>query len=115
MLKHNRFYNIFLVLLGIYILSGLGLMMFLLGMPPDARPRMLVPQWSLPHLAITNGFYLLAMTVTLAVRLTRPAIRKRLTTAMNWLFLIAPLFGTVLGIYGLWKVDREQEPCIASS
>jgi len=115
MLNHNRLYNIFLILLGINLLCGLGLLMFLLGMPPGDRPRMLVPQWSLPLLAFIHGFYLLAMTVTLAVRSTRLAVGRRLTTTMNCLFLIAPPFGTALGIYGLWKVDREREAGIGIS
>jgi hypothetical protein len=115
MLKHNRLYNIFLVLLGVNLLCGLCLLMFLLGMPPDARPRMLIPQWSLSLLALIHGFYLLAITATLAVHSTRLAIGKHVTTAMNCLFLIAPPLGTAVGIYGLWKVAREPEAGVAMS
>jgi hypothetical protein len=113
MVKHNRLYNILLVLLGVNLLCGLVLLVFLLGMPPDNRPRMLVPQWSLPFLAFTQGFYLLAIIATLAVRTSRHPLGKRLTTAMNYLFLIAPPIGTVLGLYGLWKVDRERGAGVA--
>jgi hypothetical protein len=113
MLKHDRLYNIFLALIGVNLLCGLCLLIFLLGMPPDARPWMRIPQWSLPPLALIHGFYLLAITVTLAVRATRLAIGKRVTTAMNCLFLIAPPLGTVLGIYGLWKVDRQRQSRVA--
>jgi hypothetical protein len=109
MLKHDRLYNIFLALVGVNLLCGLCLLMFLLGMPPDAHPRMRIPQWSLLPLAFIHGFYLLAITVTLAVRATRLAIGKCVTTAMNCLFLIAPPLGTALGTYGLWKVDRQRE------
>jgi hypothetical protein len=115
MLRHDRLYNIILVLLGVNLLCGLVLLTVLLGMPPAGRPRMLVPQWSLPLLAFAHGFYLLAITATLAVRSTRLPIGRRLTKAMNCLFLIAPPFGTALGIYGLWKVDREREAGAAMS
>jgi hypothetical protein len=76
---------------------------------------MLIPQWSLPLIALIHGFYLLAITATLAVRSSRLAIGKRLTRVMNCLLLIAPPLGTVLGIYGLWIVDREREAGVAMS
>ncbi|HSZ55207.1 MAG TPA: hypothetical protein VK797_06070 [Tepidisphaeraceae bacterium] len=115
MLNHNRLYNIFVATLAVYCLCSVSFVLFLLGMPHDARPHILVPQWSLPFLAVINGFYLLAMTVTLTVRLTKPKIGNRITTVMNWLFLIAPPFGTALGAYGLWKADQEQGAAVASS
>ena len=115
MFNHNRLYNIFVALLAVYCLSSFSFVLLLMGMPQDARPHTLVPEWSLPFLAIINGLYLLALTVTFTVRLTKPSIGNRITTIMNWLFLIAPPFGTALGAYGLWKVDREQEPAVASS
>ena len=72
-------------------------------------PHMRLPSWSLAPLAVINLFYLAAMIVTLVCRMTHLPIGKSVTRAMNVLFLIAPPFGTILGIYGLWKVDRTEE------
>jgi len=107
MVNHNRVYNAILIALGLYTLTGIGMLVVLMGMAPDARPRMRIPNWSLAPLAVINAFYLVAVIVTLVSRLVRPAMGRRLTRAMNLLLLIAPPFGTVLGIYGLWKVDRN--------
>jgi hypothetical protein len=104
--NHNRLYNTICILLLLNTLFGMALLVALMGLPPEVRPPMQVPDWSLPCLAGINGFYLIALSVTLLVRLVRPPIGKRLTRAMNLLLLIAPPFGTALGIYGLWKVDR---------
>jgi hypothetical protein len=111
MLNHNRVYNGAFMVLGLYILVGLGLLAALLQMPPGARPHMRLPGWSLAPLAVINLFYLAAMIVTLVCRMAHLPIGKSLTRVMNVLFLIAPPFGTVLGIYGLWKVDRIEETC----
>ncbi len=107
--NHNRLYNAICFALVLYTLSGVALLVVLMAMPPDARPPMQVPDWSLPFLAVINGVYLVAMSVTLLFRLARPTFGKRLTKAMNLLLLIAPPFGTLLGIYGFWKVDRNVE------
>jgi hypothetical protein len=109
LMNHNRLYNTICIILLLYTVIGVALLVALMGLPPDARPPMQVPDWSLPYLAVINGCYLVAVIVTLLFRLVRPPIGKRLTKAMNLLLLIAPPFGTALGIYGLWKVDRNVE------
>jgi hypothetical protein len=105
--NRNRLYNAICILLLLYTLIGVALLAAVMALPPDIRPPMQVPHWSLPYLAFINGFYLIAMSATLLFRLVRPPVGKRLTRAMNLLLLIAPPFGTALGIYGLWKVDRN--------
>jgi len=115
MMNHNRIYNFLLGTLSLWVLGGMWPLLLLLQMPPDARPRMHLPDWSLPYLAVINMIYLVAMIVTLISRLAHPTIGKRLTTAMNMLFLIGPPFGTVLGIYGFWKVDKDFKRAAAVS
>jgi hypothetical protein len=109
MLNHTRLYNAIFIVFGLYVLIGLGLLAVLLQMPPAARPHMLLPGWSLAPLAGINLFYLVAMIVTFVARMARLRIGTRLAKAMNLLFLIAPPLGTVLGIYGLLKLDRNLE------
>lgn len=106
-MNHNRLYNVLLGSFALFILGGMWPLLLLLQMPADVRPRMHLPDWSLPILAVVNAIYLVAMFGTLIARLAHPVIGKRLTTAMNVLFLIAPPVGTALGIYGLWKVDKN--------
>ena len=115
MVNHNRLSNVIRTTLALYLLSGLGILAVLMGMSPEARPRMLIPDWSLPFLAVINGIYLLAMLATIAARLTRLDVGQRLTKAMNLLLLLAPPVGTILGIYGLWKVDKNLEAGISQS
>jgi len=107
MMNHNRIYNFLLGTLSLWVLGGMWPLLLLLQMSPDARPQMHLPDWSLPYFAVINMVYLVAMIVTLISRLAHPAIGKRMTTAMNVLFLIGPPFGTALGIYGFWKVDKD--------
>jgi hypothetical protein len=113
MVNHNRLYFAVLITLGLYSLSGVGMLVVLIGIAPAARPRVRLPDWSLAPLAIVNGFYLAAVIVTLVFRLARPPVGKRSTKALNLLLLVAPPFGTALGIYGLWKVDKDM-PAAAS-
>jgi hypothetical protein len=115
MMNHNRIYNFLLGTLSLWVLVGMWPLLLFMQMPPDARPRMHLPDWSLPYLAVINMVYLVAMIVTLISRLAHPAIGKRLTTAMNVLFLIGPPFGTILGIYGFWKVDKDFKRAAAVS
>jgi hypothetical protein len=113
MFDHNRVYNILIFLLGLFCLSSAAFVLFLMGLPIDARPHTLAPQWSLPVMAVINGVYLLAITATLAIRLSKATVGKQFTKIMNWLFLVAPPFGTALGMYGLFVVDRDRRTIVA--
>lgn len=46
------------------------------------------------------------IALTLLVRIVWPDNRKWLTLATNIILLLLFPFGTALGIYGLWKVDK---------
>jgi hypothetical protein len=115
MMNHNRIYNALLATLSLWVLGGMWPLLLFLQMPPDARPPMHLPDWLLPYLAVINMVYLVAMIVTLISRLAHPPIGNRLTTAMNVLFLFGPPLGTVLGIYGFWKVDKNLKRAAAAS
>jgi hypothetical protein len=54
-----------------------------------------------------EGVYLAAMVVTLVLRGTAPGAGRVATKALNIVMLVAFPFGTAVGIYGLWKVDKE--------
>jgi hypothetical protein len=67
------------------------------------------PGWSLPWMTAINFAYTVAIAATLLARRYRPETGRRLTQLLNWALLPALVGGTVLGLYGLWKVDKEKE------
>ena len=67
-----------------------------------------LPAWAVPWTAACNLAYSIAMTVTLLLRFVRPDAGRRLTRILNWALVPALLCGTLLGLYGLWKVDRAR-------
>lgn len=109
MLRHERLYTTLLVLLIVYCLCGLGILVALTLLPPDSRPPSRLPEWSFPLLAFANGAYVGATVLTLVLRYTEPVVGRRLTRGLNIALLFGPPAGTVLGLYGLWKVDRPVE------
>ncbi|MBI1831056.1 MAG: hypothetical protein HYR84_06365 [Planctomycetes bacterium] len=113
-INHDRMYTGLLAVLCLYAAGGLALLGWLLGIPPESRPDMQWPDWSLPFLAAVNAFFLGTMSITLIVRLSWPEAGRHVTKVMNVLFLLGPPLGTALGIYGLWKVDRELDVEVAS-
>ena len=56
-----------------------------------------------------NVVYAVSMCATLVARTWRPGLGRKLTFALNLALLPAFLCGTILGIYGLWKVDRQHQ------
>jgi hypothetical protein len=113
MVKHERLYCALLVILAAGILCSMGLLAAVLALPAGARPPMKWPDWSLPLLAFLNGAYFCAAALTLLFRRMEPSTGRRLTRGLNIALLFAPPFGTVLGLYGLWKVDRTAQGCAA--
>jgi uncharacterized membrane protein YqjE len=67
---------------------------------PDIRPIFMME-------IVIEAIYLLLLLVVLLVRLICPAYRRWPTLGVNILLLVFFPFGTALGIYGLWKVDKE--------
>jgi hypothetical protein len=112
--KKDRSFNherIYLILLSILALLGaLQIGMFALRIP---RAGEATRGFELVTFILTC--FLAAMVGVILLRLFAPAKAGALTTAVNVLLLIAFPFGTALGIYGLWKVDRRpMEPTYAS-
>ena len=109
MVKHERLYSTLLVVLAVYVLCGMGLLAVLMALPAGARPPTQLPEWSFPLLAFLNGAYFCSMVLTLLFRRSEPIIGRRLTKVLNVALLFGPPFGTVIGLYGLWKVDRAAQ------
>jgi hypothetical protein len=61
-----------------------------------------------PCLTAVMLAYTVAMAITFFARRFRPDTGRRLTWLLNWALLPAIPVGTVLGLYGLWKVDKEK-------
>jgi hypothetical protein len=90
------------------ILCSVGAMVAVMALPVDARPAMKWPEWSVLVSAFVSGVYLCGLAGTLFLRRVQPETGVRVTRALNMALLLAPPFGTALGLYGLWKVDRKQ-------
>jgi hypothetical protein len=72
-----------------------------------------IPNAWLPFFTGMGCAYLLLMLATLALRRLRPIAGRRLTRILNIALLIAPPFGTALGIYGLLAVDKQKSLRVA--
>jgi hypothetical protein len=57
--------------------------------------------------AIINFAYAIAIVITLCARRFKPETGRVLTRALNWALLPALPGGTLVGLYGLLKADRE--------
>ena len=114
-IDHTRLYTVALILLGVSTALSipLGLVIWstrqFQGSPSTTR----LPDWAMPWWAAICLGYLIAIGVTLWCRRFRPAVGRSLTRMLNYLLLAAPPFGTLLGIYGLLKLDKEPEGQIA--
>ena len=106
MINHNRLYSFILVIAAALTTISIGLLLYLSGLSANANLALRVPDWTLPWWAALHSFYLIAIIVTLWSRKLNARLGRRLTRILNLLLLPALPFGTILGIYGLWKVDR---------
>jgi len=107
MINHNRTYSAALAVLAVLALLSSGLLLFLAGVSAGGAVNTHLPEWSLPWVAIINCAYGLAIIVTLCARRFRPETGRVLTRALNWALLPAMPGGTVVGLYGLLRADRE--------
>jgi hypothetical protein len=101
-----RPYTIALIVLAFLLLAGVGDMVFLRHYgetPPTAKPIYVL-------IAYLGGLYVLAIAATVALRAWAPAAGRIATVALNIILLLAFPFGTAVGIYGLWRVDRTGQP-----
>jgi hypothetical protein len=109
MVKHERLYTVLLMVFSVGILCSMGILAAFLALPPDARPPTKWPDWVLVLSAFLNGMYFCAMVLTLIFRRAQPSTGRQLTRLLNIALLFAPPFLPVLGLYGLWKVDRPAQ------
>lgn len=114
MVRHECIYCTVLGILSVSCLCGIGLLAAIMALPAGARPPMMWPEWALPLLAFVNGMYFAAAIVTLVLRRVEPGAGRRLTRAFNIALLFGPPIGTIIGLYGLWKVDRTSGPPVVA-
>ena len=69
------------------------------NMPPESR-------WVFHMTMAFMACYVLITWASLLLRWRFPASRRTFTIALSVILLLYFPFGTLLGIYGLWKVDK---------
>jgi hypothetical protein len=106
MINHNRTYSAVLGTLAAVAALSSGLLLFLAGASTSGRLDTHLPDWSLPWVAVVNFAYAIAIVVVLCARRFKPESGRRLTRLLNWALLPALPGGTLVGIYGLWRVDK---------
>jgi hypothetical protein len=106
MYNHNRIYSAALVISAVYFgIGAIGLCNWLrIGGGSIGH----LPAWAVPWIAALQVFYTVAIIVTLFLRYFSSDSGRRATRLLNFVLLPAIPAGTVLAIYGLWKVDRER-------
>jgi len=109
MKNHNRTYSAALAVLGVFASLSSGLLLFLAGVSTAGVVDTHLPDWSLPWVAIINFAYAIAIIVTLCARRLKPEAGRVLTRALNWALLPAVPGGTVVGLYGLFRADKENQ------
>jgi hypothetical protein len=99
----NRVYTVMLIVLAFFLLLGIGEMILL--------PRMVVyssfGKLVLNYIKVIFSIYFCAAILTLILRAKRPAAGRVAATALNLALLAIIPFGTVVGIFGLSKLDKE--------
>jgi hypothetical protein len=109
MKKHDRIYSAVLAVLGVFAALSSGLLLFLAGVSAGGAVDTHLPDWSLAWVAIINFVYAIAIIVTLCARRFRPETGRVLTRVLNWALLPAVPGGTVVGLYGLLRADRDSQ------
>jgi len=107
-MNHNRIYCGALASLALITALSSGLLLFIAGASTVGPPGIKLPEWSLPWVAIINFAYTVAIVVTLCSRQFESESGRQLTRILNWALVPAFPGGTLGGIYGLWKVDKER-------
>jgi hypothetical protein len=100
---HDQIYTTLLGVCAFFLLMGIVMLGFLMFAPTTSSDG----RWGLMMCVWMEGIYLLAMVVVLVIRIAFPMRRKWPTVGLNLVMLVMVPFGTALGIYGLWKVDKK--------
>jgi hypothetical protein len=106
--NHNRTYVTALAVLAVFAALSCGLLLFLAGASVGGTVDIYLPEWSLPWVAVINFVYAIAIIITLCARRFRPETGCVLTRVLNWALLPAVPGGTVVGIYGLLRADKQR-------
>ena len=106
MINYNRTHAAVLATLAMAAALSCGMLLFLAGASAGGAVHTHLPNWSLPWVAVINFAYAAAITITLCARHFAPEAGRRLTRVLNWALLPAVPGGTVVGIYGLLRVDK---------
>jgi len=106
-MKHNQMYSVALAVLGVLAALSSGLLLFLAGVSTAGAVGTHFPDRSLAWAAVINFAYTVAIIITLYARRFRPGTGRVLTRVLNWALLPALPGGTVVGLYGLLRADRE--------
>jgi voltage-gated potassium channel Kch len=96
--KHNTIYSVLFIVAAFFWLVGASATWTVLD---DAPIRTFI-------LTIYATLIFLA-GLTLVMRLTRSPHAKLITMATNIIYLLFFPVGTAIGIYGLWKVDKQHQ------
>lgn len=107
-MNHNRTYTMALVVLGVLAALSSGLLLYLAGASAGGAVQTHLPEWSLTWVGILNFAYAMGIVVTLCARRFRPESGRAMTRVLNWALLPALPGGTVVGLYGLMRADREK-------
>jgi hypothetical protein len=107
MINHNRLYSAVLAIFALR--NAITAIVFLDWQRAGGGPMRHLSERSLPPMTALCLAYAVAVAATLLARRYRPATGRRLTRILNWALLPVLPGGTVLGFYGLWKVDKEKE------
>jgi len=111
MYNHNRMYSTALAILVFYLaICTVGLINCQrMGLADAVLQGSYLQGWSLPWLTALHIFYTIAMSVTLWSRRYGRDSGQRATRLLNFALLPAIPVGTILAVYGLWKVDKEKQ------
>jgi hypothetical protein len=107
MIDHNRMYSAALTTLGLMAAISSGLLLFLTGVSMGGSVNTHLPDFSLPWIGAINFGYATAILIVLCARRFKPGSGQRLTRLLNWALLPALPGGTIVGIYGMLKVDKQ--------
>ena len=105
-MNHDRVYTLALGVLGAFAATSAFVCQELSGSVPGAVEINVPPRW-LGYLALVNFVYTVAILVTLILRRLKPALGRSITRGLNWALLPALPGGTVVGLYGLYAVDKD--------
>ena len=105
MKRSNRIYTIALLVLGFFFVIAAA--EFLLLQRSPAFPAS--SRWAFQFCAFAYALYAAAIIVTLILRSRTTTIGRIATTALNIVLLPLIPFGTIIGIYGLRKVDKAPQ------